>query len=92
MPIKVQETGSALEVEQEITALEQQYGMTSAEFNAHPSIDDVVSEFDAIEWSFLLMQRRALLDDRCNPASVFKAQTKTKTEAVTDVDLYDLAA
>jgi hypothetical protein len=68
MPIQIQETSSLYAVEQKICAFEAQYGISSATFTSDESCDDIVPEFDAIEWSFLLMQKTAMLEDDCTPS------------------------
>jgi hypothetical protein len=91
MPINIKATGSIHEVEQELRSFETQYQMTTAEFAAHTSIEDVVSEFDAIEWNFLLMQKRAFEEDRREP-TLFSSRTPTQTGTVDVCDMYDLVA
>lgn len=91
MPINIKATGSIHEVEQGLRSFETQYQMTTEQFAAHPSIEDVVSEFDAIEWAFLLMQKRAIEDDRREP-TIFSSHTPTQTGTVDVCDVYDLVA
>jgi len=92
MPIQVQTTGSIYEVERELRSLEAQYGMSSAAFAVHPSVDDVVPEFDAIEWSFLLMQKQTLEEDRCSSATVFRGDCITEISDVEVREIYELIA
>ena len=81
------------EVEREIRALESQYGLTSADFCRHPFVEEIVSEFDAIEWNFLLMQRAAHEESHCDSAVVFMGRSVTLTDAVDVPAAYgDLAA
>jgi hypothetical protein len=91
MPIQIKATVSIQEVEQGLRSFETEYQMTTAAFAAHPSIEDVVSEFDAIEWAFLLMHKRAFEEDRREPA-IFSSRTLTKTSAVDICDTYELVA
>jgi hypothetical protein len=91
MPIQVQQTGTIADVEREIRDFEKEYKMSSDEFLTHPNLEEVISEFDSMEWHFLLMQKRALREDQCSPR-VFKGQTVTKVDAKEPVDLYDIAA
>lgn len=93
MPINFEDTGSVSEVMQEIRALESQYGMTTAEFLALDPVDERVAEADAVEWSFLLMQKDALECDAlpCG-GHVFFASCETETSAVDDYDVRELIA
>ena len=91
MPIQIKSTGSIHEVERELRSFETQYQMTTAEFAAHPSVEDVVSEFDAIEWSFLLMQKRAFEEGHVIP-TIFSSHEPTQTGAVDVCDMYELVA
>jgi hypothetical protein len=92
MPIQIKQPSSLAEVERDILSLEEQYGMSSAEFTARHDMEGVVSEFDAIEWSFLLMQKRAIAEDRPAPSAFFRNHRVTSVDMPDHVDLYDLAA
>ncbi len=92
MPIKYQVASSIASVERELHVFELQYNISSADFAAHPSIEDVVSEFDAIEWSFLLMQKRALEDDGRSPTLLFSSSSMTRTSPVELSGLYEKVA
>lgn len=92
MPIQIETTGSIQKVERDLRFLEDQYGMTSEEFAAHPSVDDVVSEFDAIEWSFLLMQKRVFEEDICFPGGLFSSQYRTRVSTVDVSEAQELLA
>jgi hypothetical protein len=90
MPIQFQVT-SASQVEQEIRSFEAEYGFSSDEFLQNPT-DDVVSEFDAIEWNFLLMQRETVRENGCNPTAVFRGDYRTQTSVVDPRDMYESVA
>ena len=92
MPIKIQKTGTLVDVESEILEFENEYQMSSEEFLAHQSLHEVISEFDAIEWSFLLMQKRALIEDKCSPRAFFTGPTVTKVDTPEPADIYKIAA
>jgi hypothetical protein len=92
MPIQIETTGSIQKVERDLRSLEAQYDMTSEEFAAHPSIDSIVSEFDAIEWSFLIMQKRAFEEDGCFPGSLFSSQYRTQVSPVDVAEAQELLA
>jgi hypothetical protein len=93
MPIRIQETGSLPEIEQEISSLESEYSMTSQQFAERGSWDGTVAEFDAIEWNFLLMQKAAMeRPDDCRPTRVFSAQCETVISSVDANDVRELIA
>ena len=81
MPIQIKNTGSLFEVVRNIRKLEAQYHMTSDEFVAEPCLDGKVPEFDAIEWNFLLMQKRVMEEDSCVP-TFFSARYQSCTSSV----------
>jgi hypothetical protein len=83
MPIQIQETSSLQSVEQKICAFEAQYGISSEKFATDSRCEDVIPEFDAIEWSFLLMQKAAMLEDDCTPF----VSWRRKSEVSTTVDV-----
>jgi len=92
MPIQIQSASSMLEVEQDIRSLEAQYKMSSDDFCAHPTVSEVVPEFDAIEWNFLLMQKRAMQEDACSAGNVFQAQSATQISNVDTSSILDKIA
>jgi hypothetical protein len=83
MPIQIQEVSSLNSVEQKICAFEVQYGISSQKFATDPSCEEMVPEFDAIEWGFLLMQKAAMLEDDCVP--VISWRRKSEVSATVDV-------
>jgi hypothetical protein len=91
MPIQIQDNDSIFGIKRELRDFEVQYQMTSAEFTSHGCIDGRVPEFDAIEWDFLLMQKRAL-EEECTPARVFSACLQTKIEVSDSSDTRELIA
>lgn len=92
MPIRFEETGSITEIERDILVLESEYKMTSEGFLALDCMDDRVSEFDAIEWNFLLMQKKALVCADGPEFHVFPAQWETETGTVDSNDVRQLIA
>ncbi|HEY5331202.1 MAG TPA: hypothetical protein VIJ79_15075 [Acidobacteriaceae bacterium] len=92
MPIQIVETGSIFDVQRDLRAFEVQYDMSSDEFLERGCVDGSVSEFDAIEWNFLLMQKKAMEPEGCVLSSVFSARCQTRIGMVDISDVCERIA
>ena len=60
MPLQITTAVSLTEVERKLQEFESLYKMSSAEFSASLILDSEIPEDDAMDWSFLIMQKQAL--------------------------------
>lgn len=78
MPIQFVECDSLSAVEQKIRFFEERYKISSESFLTDKDQEDTIPEFHALEWSFLIMQKKAMLEDEAVPSwRALKSRIKT---------------
>jgi len=68
MPLQIIECESLATIEGKIAAFETRYEVSSEVFLSDAHHGDAIPEFHALEWEFLLMQKKAMLEDDSVPS------------------------
>lgn len=95
MPIQIETTVDVSAVEAKLKVFEGRHHMSSETFAADPSFSRTISEDDAIEWDFLIMQKIALQDDCCAKAIYrheFSAPCRSDLETQDPTYVYEQVA